>query len=202
MSTNPNPISLITPQYMFEVYTDSGLVSLKNNIVLMETQTTCRDMAGGWRVQLVFREDEDGVDNYELLKPMDYVRIKMSNSIGDDGTPTTVMRGFVTHIEQSSSIQDGIPVRIINVTGDNYAKLIKMCAIHYLLGLDPASVLAYKAGDTPLPVAYGWGVQVLGAPPSGVIDSIFDNLITPQFTVVQSTLQQRHSAAANNKDYQ
>jgi hypothetical protein len=78
---------------------------------------------------------EVGDSLYAIVEPMDYVEIRMahdpSTSKSKDKTLPMLMRGFVSDVGKSESIQNGKPVRMVNISGRDYGKILHIIRIFY-----------------------------------------------------------------------
>lgn len=106
---------------------------------LVQTSKGIAEPAGGWQVTLADRALES-VGSYEslygLIEPMDMVEIRMRHGVATAaGRPPVVMRGFVTEVRRSESMNgDGRPQRAVVIGGQDYGKVWQIIQINYFAG--------------------------------------------------------------------
>lgn len=97
--------------------------------------------AGNWGFTLGDRMMPEFKESlYALIEPMDMIEIRMARlphayqgrSDGNQYKLPVVTRGFVTNVSRTRSMQDGKPLRIIQVTGHDFGKVLEILRIYYL----------------------------------------------------------------------
>ncbi len=105
---------------------DAGNVSVRKDV---------REEAGSFTLSFADRTDPNTLDSlYSLISPMDYVEIRMGRFVTQfrGGRPPIKMRGFVTSVQQSQTMgEDGRPMRILTVSGQDVGKLLAQFQIYY-----------------------------------------------------------------------
>lgn len=88
--------------------------------------------AGTFSITLADKQDSRSLDSlYASIEPMDYVEIRMARVASNRELPI-VMRGFVSRVERVETMgQDGRPVRAVQVTGHDFAKILQVAQISY-----------------------------------------------------------------------
>lgn len=186
---NPK-ITPFNPTYKVEVVTDSGMMDVSGHVLRIEVQTTARDTCNKFRVVFVPRENNEDELIYDYLEPMTFMRISFTREQKDNKIPT-VIRGFVTRVHKGFEIQNGKPVRTINVVGENYGKIIKMTYIHYLMGLDPAKVFASSGSAYPFLAAYNIDLINGNTTPSMWLQKVYEVFIDRSFNLIQQYMVNR-----------
>jgi hypothetical protein len=110
---------------------DSGSVTVSKSV---------RDAAGGFSITLTDRPTIFGESLYAMIEPMDIIEIRMARSPSEyqQSSPSgvgyklpIVMRGFVSRVTRSQSIESGVPERQVTITGQDYGKLLRIIRIFY-----------------------------------------------------------------------
>ncbi|MGT2509757.1 hypothetical protein [Cupriavidus basilensis] len=102
-----------------------------------------REPAGAWSISLVDRMvPKVGESLYALIEPMDMVEFRLAHNPADlDYAGASggrryqlpvVMRGFVSSITRSRSMEGGAPNRMIQVSGHDFGKILQIFRIYYL----------------------------------------------------------------------
>ena len=72
---------------------------------------------------------------YGLIEPMDMVEIRMRHGApAAPGKVPIVMRGFVTDVSRSESIDGGTPRRTVTISGQDYGKVWQILQINFFAG--------------------------------------------------------------------
>lgn len=76
---------------------------------------------------------------YGIVEPMDFIEIRLAanpdkENMPKKNTPWVVMRGFVTQVSRSESMQGGEPRRTVSITGHDYGKILQIIQLYYLFG--------------------------------------------------------------------
>lgn len=106
----------------------------------VRTSKSVRDPAGSFSITLVDRPyigPEGGAESlYGIIEPMDLIEIRMGHDRVQPQDPLPlIMRGFVSTVRRQRGMsQDGKPVRVVSVVGQDYGKLWQMLQILYLPG--------------------------------------------------------------------
>jgi hypothetical protein len=100
-----------------------------------------REPVGAFSFTLVDRTIESiGESMYALIEPMDIIEIRMARNVADYQKSSAsaaqyrlpiVMRGFVTRVTRSMSIESGVPERAVTIVGHDYGKLLQIIRIFY-----------------------------------------------------------------------
>jgi hypothetical protein len=189
-----NTTQIYTPNYEVRFLTPSGAIkAFAEDVVSIETLATAKEMVNQWRVVLVPR-DPNKMDLYDVLEPMAYCEIALRRI---NKEMTTVMRGFVNAVRKRLNIEDGKPVRTIEIVGENYGKIIRTSYIHYVQGLDPMAALASTAANIPLYDNAGIDLVSGIVRPSQVMAGIFYKFIYPQFQNIKRSILNRKATASN-----
>lgn len=102
----------------------------------VQTSKSVREPAGGFTVTLADKAHPDLLDSlYALIEPMDLIEIKFCrdpSSYAAGKWPPIVMRGFVTAISRTESMQGERPVRTVTIQGQDFGKLLQTMQIYYL----------------------------------------------------------------------
>lgn len=102
-----------------------------------------REPAGAWSIPLVDRiVPKVGESLYALIEPMDMVEFRLAHNPADPDYAgasggrryqlPVVMRGFVSSITRSRSMEGGAPSRMIQVSGHDFGKILQIFRIYYL----------------------------------------------------------------------
>lgn len=102
-----------------------------------------REPTGAWSISLVDRMvPKVGESLYALIEPMDMIEFRLAHNPADPDYASTsgghryqlpvVMRGFVSSITRSRSMEGGTPSRMIQVSGHDFGKLLQIFRIYYL----------------------------------------------------------------------
>lgn len=102
-----------------------------------------REPAGVWTLSLVDRIVPTLQESvYALIEPMDIIEFRMAHNPADPAYAgaagssryrlPVVMRGFVSSVTRSRSMSGGTPSRSINVTGQDFGKILQILRIYYL----------------------------------------------------------------------
>jgi len=120
----------------------------------LRTTKSVREPAGGFSLSLADKPYGDGFNaltaaNFEtlygLIEPMDFIEIRMRHDVvAAGGRPPVIMRGFVSEVVRSEAMtQDGKPIRVVSISGQDYGKLWQQMQIiywpGYVLGQDVLS---------------------------------------------------------------
>lgn len=107
---------------------------------------------------------------YGLVEPMDIVEIRMWGGIGARPDPLPIkMRGMVTNISRSRQMTpDGHPIRTVQVTGQDYGKILQSFQILYIPSYD---------GSAPLLTGFNFFEQFGGAVQNCVTGAEFIGLL-------------------------
>lgn len=111
----------------------------------VRTIKSVRDPAGGFSITMADKPYSDGTNTlaasnfeslYGLIEPMDYIEIRMRHEVVPSGQkPPVIMRGFVTNVQRNEGMgQDGKPMRVVTLTGQDYGKLWQQMRILYWPG--------------------------------------------------------------------
>ena len=97
----------------------------------VRTQKSVRGGVGGFALTL---EDRPvfGDSVYGLIEPQDLIEIRMART--RSGELPLVMRGLVSSVSRSRSIEGGRPVRLVRVAGQDFGKVLQQLRIYYLPG--------------------------------------------------------------------
>lgn len=91
--------------------------------------------AGAFSITVPDRPDKADLDTlYGLVEPMDCVEIRFSHEphkTKQGGKLPIIMRGFITEVRRTESIQSGRPVRTVTIAGQDYGKIWQILQIHY-----------------------------------------------------------------------
>lgn len=104
----------------------------------VKTKNGVRDISGSFSLVLNDLLDPVTMDTiYASIEPMDIIEIRMAHApyeyYANGQKPPVVMRGFVSNVTRSTTMgMDGRPSRHVNVSGEDYGKLIKIYQIYYL----------------------------------------------------------------------
>lgn len=183
-----------------------GLRSFKDSVFRIDYSNTINSMVNEWQVVFLLTEYATSGDTvYDLIEPMSYceIRIKKKNQ-----ELTTVMRGFVTSIEKKLDLSSGTPQRYIIVSGENYGRIIKMSWIVYTIGIDNLNILNPGGSETStntqflanqalyFPLFLSMGVKLVDGDVASTMQSIFNNLIYPNFNLLKTFLVDRKMISA------
>ena len=99
----------------------------------IRTTKSVREPAGAFVVSVSAKPDKKDMDQlYGLLEPMDCVEIRFSHEPHKStGKLPIIMRGFITDIRFTESIESGKPVRRVTLSGQDYGKIWQIMQIHY-----------------------------------------------------------------------
>lgn len=97
----------------------------------VRTQKSVRGGAGGFSMAL---EDRPvlGDSLYGLIEPQDLIEIRMARS--PQGELPLVMRGLVSTVSRSDSMEGGVPARLVQIAGQDFGKVLQQLRIYYLPG--------------------------------------------------------------------
>lgn len=91
--------------------------------------------AGAFSITVPDRPDKADLDTlYGLIEPMDCIEIRFSHEphkSKQGGKLPIIMRGFISEVRRSESIQSGRPVRTVTIAGQDYGKIWQILQIHY-----------------------------------------------------------------------
>lgn len=145
------------------------------------TDKSTRAPAGTFAISIIDRPQSDGQtleSIYGLIEPMDGVEIRMSHrhGTGTDRDPPIIMRGFVTRISRSQTVDgNGAPVRNVTITGHDYGKIWQMYQVLYR----PFYVLTdAQASPFPLYERFGIGLKT-NQTGADLFSQFFEKLINP-----------------------
>jgi hypothetical protein len=100
-----------------------------------------REPAGAFSVTLSDRPHSTLLDTiYSLIEPMDMIEFRVAHDPYEYANPgegyklPIVMRGLVSNISRSESMQGGRPVRNVTVSGQDFGKVLQMIQIFYQRG--------------------------------------------------------------------
>ena len=98
-----------------------------------------RDPAGAFSITLVDKPHGTLVETYyALIEPMDIVEIRLAHDPFEYAKPEegyrlpVLMRGFVSQVTRSETLQGGRPSRSVTITGQDFGKLLQIIQIFYL----------------------------------------------------------------------
>lgn len=106
----------------------------------IQTSKSVRDPAGGFSITLSDKalSDKKGILDsvYALVEPMDLVEIRFCRDPASyqkpSDRPPLVMRGIVTTVSRSESMQGGRPARSVTIAGQDFGKVLQIMQIYYL----------------------------------------------------------------------
>lgn len=141
-----------------------------------------REPAGGFSITLADKKHPDFLESlYALIEPMDLIEIRMAHDPSEYAKPDkgyrlpVVMRGFVSNVRRSESMgEDGRPSRVIQISGQDYGKVLQILRISYLYN----SAL----GDnilTSLKLFEKFGQEAKEMPADEFVQGILDKVINP-----------------------
>jgi len=136
-----------------------------------------RDAAGSFSVSLVDRINLDSQDSlYGLIEPMDLIEIRMAgNAFKYGGKPPVLMRGFVSQVRRSQSMQaDGRPIRRVIITGQDYGKIWQLMQL-FILPNSPEG--ANLISSFPFFQRFGGDFNVLAA--DVFVRQVFERIVNP-----------------------
>ena len=100
-----------------------------------------RDPAGAFSITLVDKPHKTLIETfYALIEPMDIVEIRMAHDPLEYAKPEqgyqlpVVMRGFVSQVTRTETMQGGKPNRAVVITGQDFGKILQIIQIFYLNG--------------------------------------------------------------------
>ncbi|MBT9099953.1 hypothetical protein KFZ76_19830 [Methylovulum psychrotolerans] len=102
---------------------------------VVEVRKSVRDATGTFMLSFPDRSvslTQGGAAGFDSLaafiEPMDSIEIRLSHSGTTDtaGRYPLVLRGFVTSVARSESIANGVPQRMVRVTGHDYGKVLQL----------------------------------------------------------------------------
>lgn len=102
-----------------------------------------REPAGAWSLSLVDRMVPGMRESlYALIEPMDMVEFRLAHNPADQDYAgvagagryqlPVVMRGFVSSVTRTRGIEGGEPMRMIQVSGHDFGKILQILRIYYL----------------------------------------------------------------------
>ncbi|MGO4416433.1 hypothetical protein AB4Z27_26035 [Cupriavidus sp. KB_39] len=110
---------------------------------LVQLGKSVREPVGAWSFSLVDRMVLGANESlYALIEPMDMVEFRLAHNPADPAYAgasggsryqlPVVMRGFVSSVSRSRSMDDGHPSRMIQVSGHDFGKILQILRIYYL----------------------------------------------------------------------
>jgi hypothetical protein len=161
----------------------------------VSTRKNIREPAGAFSLQLLDRPFVGYVDVpleqlppgqtsmqaaesiYGIVEPMDVIEIRMRHGgAAASGEPPIVMRGFVSFVGRGEAMgNDGRPVRVVQVQGQDYGKLWQQLQIRYLPGyiVGQDFITAFRRFEK-----FGGGFQI--AQPAGeFVADILTSILNP-----------------------
>ncbi|MFW9605937.1 MAG: hypothetical protein ACMV0I_05215 [Pseudomonas sp.] len=98
-----------------------------------------REPAGAFSITMVDKPHSKLLDSlYALIEPMDMIEFRLAHNPHDYAKPEQgyslpiVMRGLVSSINRGESMQNGIPMRAVTITGHDFGKILQTIQIFYL----------------------------------------------------------------------
>ncbi len=100
----------------------------------LRTSKSVRDAAGSFSLTLNERPAR-GESLYGLIEPMDLIEIRFARApVAKDTKLPLVMRGLVSVVSRSETMEGGQPQRAVQVAGQDFGKILQMLRIYYLPG--------------------------------------------------------------------
>ena len=93
-----------------------------------------RDPAGGFAITLADKPHDVFLETvYALIEPMDIIEIRMAHRPSDykNGMPI-MMRGLISSVTRSETMSGDRPVRTVNISGQDFGKILQIIQIFYL----------------------------------------------------------------------
>lgn len=163
------------------------------------TTRSLRDPNGG-NFQIVFIDKpliagaNFGDSLYGLLEPGDFIEIR-ATGLSQDSTYPLLMRGFVTSVVSSESIESGTPQRQIMVYGYDVQRVLQLLRVRYraagLTEEESAEITAefgIPFGNVPLAAFQSYtdftGSEPNATPPAQFVQGVVDKLVTPYLAKV------------------
>lgn len=102
-----------------------------------------REPAGAWSLSMVDRMVPGANESlYALIEPMDMIEFRLAHNPADPAYAgasggsryqlPVVMRGFVSSVSRARAMNDGHPTRMIEVSGQDFGKILQILRIYYL----------------------------------------------------------------------
>ncbi len=139
------------------VYTKSGLqynltAPGTNSFRSWSTHKDTTTPTGQFSLNLTAVRDANGRTWADKIGAMDYVEIRAGDYQRASPLPV-IMRGFVDSAQETISVDPstGVPTRTVQVTGQDWGKLLNIWQVQYLWPLDP--ITAALTLTTPMPIA-------------------------------------------------
>lgn len=97
----------------------------------VSTTKSVRMPMGAFSIRIMDKPHAEFMETiYGLVEPMDIIEIRMAHE--STGKMPLVMRGFVSQVDRSESMQGNRPSRFVTITGHDFAKLMQIYRITYL----------------------------------------------------------------------
>lgn len=157
----------------------------------VRTSKSVREPSGTFSLTLNDRPVR-GSSIYSLIEPMDIVEIRFARGpVARPADLPVVMRGLVSAISRSETIEGGQPQRAVQVAGHDFGKILQMLRIYYL----PGSVVGEVWLDE-FKFFRQYNVEAKQKPAAVFLEEIVDRVINPYLRTVVAITQGRGLSVA------
>ena len=116
---------------------------------------------------------------YALVEPMDYIEIRLAHNPEDYAGKKKlgiVMRGFVSQVSRSESMQGGRPARSVTISGQDMGKIWQIMQIYFI-----NNMVLGEFNLSPLAYFHRWAdeTQAKHMPASEYVQSVLTGVINP-----------------------
>lgn len=142
-----------------------------------------REPAGAFSVTLADKHHPDLMDSlYALIEPMDMIEFRVAHDPFEYAKPwegyevPVLMRGLVSSVTRSESMQGGKPQRAVTISGQDFGKVLQIIQIFYLnnsvVGDNVLSELAFFQ-------KYSTASQAKVKPAAAFVLEVVENIVAP-----------------------
>lgn len=157
----------------------------------VRTSKSVREPSGTFSLTLNDRPVR-GSSIYSLIEPMDIVEIRFARGpVARPSDLPVVMRGLVSAVSRSETIEGGQPQRAVQVAGHDFGKILQMLRIYYL----PGSVVGEVWLDQ-FKFFRQYNVDKKQVPAAQFLQQIVDRVINPYLQKVVAITQGRGLSVA------
>lgn len=162
----------------------------------VRTSKSVREAAGTFSLTLNDRPVR-GSSVYSLIEPMDIVEIRFARGpVARPADLPVVMRGLVSVVSRSETIEGGQPQRAVQVAGHDFGKILQMLRIYYL----PGSVVGEVWLDQ-FKFFRQYNMDAKIKPAAAFLDEVVSNVINPYLQKVVAITQGRGLSVAVPKAF-
>lgn len=152
----------------------------------LRTSRSVRDPAGTFSMSLNDRPSR-GDSLYGLIEPMDLIEIRFARLAVDRARRLPlVMRGLVTAVNRSESMEGDTPSRAVHVSGHDFGKILQMLRIYYL----PGSVVG-EAWLDEFKFFRQYNLDAKPKPAAEFLSGVVERVINPYVQAILAIVQGR-----------